>query len=727
MKSVPVSLRCSLLLTAGAFTQTAAFAEADPHASSSAAARLDTIVVTASPIGRTLYEQAQPVNILDGSELRLRLAPTLGETLGQQAGISSSYFGPVSSRPVIRGLADDRVQILSNGNTNLDLSNVSADHAVAVDPLTIDRIEVVRGPAALMYGPNSIGGVVNLIDNRIAEKPLEPNTLGTPLRGAFSGRYDSVDSSGAGSGMVKFGLGPMIFHLDGFRRNSSDLRIPKETHTAAEKIKDPDNSVSGRLPNSASRSDGGAGGASAVWDDGFFGLSYSGFNSTYGAVRERGVLIDLRQRRWDARGSFLAPVKGIKAINYKLSSTDYQHQEAGDGEFQLFKSRGTMGRLEVVHEKVGLLEGAIGYQMQLSDMSVNSADPGHVLLPESKNRMHSLFLFEEIALDPIRYQFGARFDRSVIQSGDRSYHGLSGTPPDLAVDDGISVEAPSRSREFNAFSLSAGAVYDINKQFAIALNTGFTQRPPTAAELFSNGPHHATGTYEQGDPNLGLERALTFDLSLRKKTGRVTGSASVFFNHFNRFIALAPTGNRVDVDEDPTSEEFLDQYQFRATRANLYGAEAELVFHLLEPTVEEPKGGAANAANPQKILQGLHLDFRTDYVRAQDQTTGRSLPRITPLRVQAALVHDWHGLQSRVETQHVARQNRTAEKEERTAGYMLLNASVSYQFKAGPSNLEFYVRGTNLTDRDARLHTSFLKEVAPLPGRGVQVGVRADF
>jgi iron complex outermembrane receptor protein len=171
----------------------------------------------------------------------------------------------------------------------------------------------------------------------------------------------------------------------------------------------------------------------------------------------------------------------------------------------------------------------------------------------------------------------------------------------------------------------------------------------------------------------------------------------------------------------------MNQYQFRATRANLYGAEAEIVFHLLEPTLEEPKGAVANAATPQKIVQGLHLDVRTDYVRAQDQTTGRSLPRITPLRAQAALVHDWHGLQSRVETQHVARQNRTAENEERTAGYMLLNASVSYQFKAGPSNMEFYVRGTNLTDRDARLHTSFLKEVAPLPGRGVQVGIRADF
>ena len=365
MKTVSLRLLFCSILTANAVSQALAQHQEDHQTSSSAAVRLDTVVVTASPLGRTLYEQAQPVNILDGKELRLRLQPTLGDTLGQQAGISSSYFGPVSSRPVIRGLADDRVQILSNGSTNLDVSNISADHAVAVDPLTIDRIEVVRGPAALMYGPNSIGGVVNLIDSRIAEKPLEPNALGAPIRGAMEGRYNSVDSGGSGSGMVKFGLGPMVFHLDGFRRNSSDLRIPKETHTQAGRQNAETPSVFGRLPNSASQSDGGAAGASAVWDEGFFGVSYSGFNSVYGAVAERGVLIDLKQRRWDARGSFLAPARGIKAINYKFSATDYRHAEMGESESQIFKTRGTTGRLELVHEKIGLLEGAVGYQMQL--------------------------------------------------------------------------------------------------------------------------------------------------------------------------------------------------------------------------------------------------------------------------------------------------------------------------------------------------------------------------
>ena len=706
MKTVSGRLLFCSILTANAVSQALAQHQEDHQTSSSAAVRLDTVVVTASPLGRTLYEQAQPVNILDGKELRLRLQPTIGDTLGQQAGISSSYFGPVSSRPVIRGLGDDRVQILSNGSTNLDVSNVSADHAVAVDPLTIDRIEVVRGPAALMYGPNSIGGVVNLIDSRIAEKPLELNALGAPIRGAMEGRYNSVDSGGSGSGMVKFGLGPMVLHLDGFRRNSSDLRIPKETHTQAGKQNAETPSVFGRLPNSASQSDGGAAGASAVWDEGFFGVSYSGFNSAYGAVAERGVLIDLKQRRWDARGSFLAPARGIKAINYKFSSTDYMHAELGEGEAQTFKTRGTTGRLELVHEKIGLLEGAVGYQMQLSNIAASSSDVEHLLMPTNKTKMHSIFLFEEIALDPLRYQFGARFDRTTVQ----------------ALENPERVEFTSRSKAFNGVSLSGGVVYDINKQYALALNTGFTQRPPTSTELFADGAHHATGTYERGYTGLGMERALTFDLSLRKKTGRVTGSMSVFLNKFSRFIALSPTGNDVDVDGEE-----LPEYQYKATRARLYGAEAEVVIHLVEPRLADGKQGDAGDDSSRKVMQGLHLDLRTDYVRALDQNTDRSLPRITPLRTQAALVHDWNGLQSRFETQYVARQNLTAENETRTASYTLLNASVSYQFKAGPTNFEAYVRGTNLTNRDARVHTSFLKDVAPLPGRGVLVGLRADF
>jgi iron complex outermembrane receptor protein len=684
--------------------------EQEPASSSNAALQMDTVVVTASLLGRTLAEQTQPVNVLSNQELRLRLQPTLGDTLSQQVGISSSYFGPVASRPVIRGLSDERVQILSNGNANIDLSNVSPDHAVAIDPLTIDRVEVVRGPASLLYGPNSIGGVVNVIDSRIAEKQIEPNALGTKIRGAFDGRFNSVDRGGSGSGMIKLGLGPLVVHLDGFRRNSSLLRIPKETHSAWGRANAETESVRGRLPNSASQSDGGAVGASMVWDEGFAGLSYSGMNSEYGAVAERDVSIHLRQRRWDFRGAFLKPFEGIKALNYKFSATDYQHTELEPVGFQTFTTRGYAGRLEMVHEKIGLLEGAFGYQLQISNSDVVSSDLDHLLLPPSRTWTHSAFIFEEIAVDAMRYQFGARWDNTSVQSG------------------GLGDKFQKAARRFNSLSLSAGAVYDWNKDYAIALNTGFTQRPPTSTELFANGAHHATGSYELGYAGLEMERAFTVDLALRKKTGRITGSAGVFYNYFTNFLALSPTGATQEVDD---GDESLPVYRFRGTRAALYGAEAEVVFHLIEPTLQESDAAAFRspgvAADAPEVIQGLHLDLRADYVRSRDMETDRSLPRMTPFRTQAALVHDWNGLHSRIETQYVARQNQTSENESSTASYVLLNAMVSYRLKAGPTRWDIYVRGTNLTNREARVHTSFLKDVAPLPGRGVLLGMRLDF
>jgi iron complex outermembrane receptor protein len=675
-------------------------------AASNAAVQMETVVITAGPLQRSLFEQTQPVNIVEGEELRLRLQPTLGETLSQQAGVSSTYYGPASSRPVIRGLSDDRVQILSNGNPNVDLSNLSADHAVTIDPLTIERVEVIRGPATLLYGPQSIGGVVNVTDSRIASKKLELNALGQPVRGAFEGRYNSVDNSGSGSGLVKFGLGPVVIHLDGFRRNATDLRIPGESHTPYAQQNADTHSVRNRLLNSASASDGGALGASTVWDEGFFGISYSGFNTRYGAVGERDVVIDMTQRRWDSRGAFRNPIPGVKAVEYKFSATEYQHRELKDGLAENdFRSNGYMGRLEISHEKWGLFEGALGYQAQLVDVDSTSEHLDHLLLPPVRSRTHSLFFLEEAKASQLTYQFGGRVDLTGYEAD-----ALAGSPFPNA-----------QSRNFAAWSTSGGVVYEFVKNYALAFNAAFTQRPPTGAELFSKGAHHATGTFEEGDPNLGLERSLSLDLSLRKKTGRLTASTSVFYNRFSQFIGLFPTGANVNVDGEDMAE-----YRFRSTRAQFWGAEAELVFHLFEHHPHHDQDHK-HAEAGDEAFQGLHLDLRSDYVRSREESTGRSLPRIPPMRHQAALAYDWQGFHSRVETQYVARQNRTSENERPTESYYLLNASVSYRIKEGPTEWNLYVRGTNLTNQEARMHTSFLKEVAPLPGRSITAGIRIDF
>ena len=579
-------------------------------ATSSAAVQMETVVITAGPLQRSLFEQTQPVNIVEGQELRLRLQPTLGETLSQQAGVSSTYYGPASSRPVIRGLSDDRVQLLSNGSPNIDVSNLSADHAVALDPLTVEKVEVIRGPATLLYGPQSIGGVVNVTDSRIASKPLETNGLGQPIRGALEGRYNSADSSGSGSGLIKFGLGPMVIHLDGFRRNSTDLRIPGETHTPYGQANAGTPSERKRLPNSSSSSDGGALGASTVWDDGFFGISYSGFNTNYGAVAERDVRIDMQQRRWDSRGAFRNPFAGVKAIEYKLSATDYSHRELKDSVAENdFQSTGYSGRLELTHEKWGPLEGAFGYQAQIINLDSGSTEPDHLLLPPIRSRTHSFFVLEELKTGPVTYQLGGRVDLTGYETEPVAGSAFLG----------------SQARNYAAWSTSAGVVYEFVQNYALALNTALTQRPPTGAELFSNGAHHATGTFEIGNPNLGLERALSLDLSLRKKAGRVTASTSLFFNRFSEYIGFFPTGNTVSVDGEDMAE-----YRFRTTRAQFWGAEAEIVFHLIERHSHSEKGDPKPNCPQPEVFQGLHLDLRSDYVRSRDESTGRSLPRIPP-------------------------------------------------------------------------------------------------
>lgn len=673
---------------------------------------LDEVVVTASPLERTLFEQAQPTTVMRGDELQLHLQPTLGETLGQQAGVSSTYFGPGASRPVIRGLSDDRIRILNNGVNSIDVSNVSPDHAATLDPLTIEKVEIVRGPATLLYGPNGVGGVVNVLDNRIPNERLEPGIWDLPVRGVLETRFNSVDQERSGSGIVEFGLGPIVFHLDGFKRKTEDVRIPgfarSERLRKSEPLEKGEKEARSVLPNSFTESEGGSAGASFLWDGGYFGLAYSGYNSNYGTVAEPDVTIDLQQRRWDGRGALFTPFTGIKAINYKLTYSDYEHTEwEGSEGGTVFKIEGFDGRFELAHEPLGPLEGMIGYQTQYSDFSALGEE---AFLPPTETRTHSAFLFEEIIADPLRYQFGARYDHTSVASHSNPAFG------------------PGHARDFHSLSGSAGVVWTPVEDYAVAFNVSYTQRAPTYVELFANGPHLATDSFEIGDPSLDLEQSLGFDLTLRKQKGFVTGSVSLFYNRFKDFISLAPTG--ADFVEEEEGHR-LPIFEFRPTDADFIGGEAEAVFHLITPTLESTTSLSKDGMGSEEAItgnsHGLRLELRADYVTTRDRSTGRSLPRITPFRALGALAYEYKSFGARLEAQYSARQNRTADFEWPTDSYVLLNASLSYRFTAGPVAFDLYVRGTNLTDEEARLHTSFLKEIAPLPGRSVLIGLRTEF
>lgn len=690
-----------VLPSTGAFTQ-----ESDP---ASPITHLGEVVVTASPFARTLFEQVQPVSVLSGENLELRLQPTLGETLNGEPGISSTYFAPGASRPIIRGLGDDRIRVLQNGASILDVSNVSPDHAVTTEPLTAESIEVVRGPATLLYGPNGVGGVVNVIDNRVPD-----SKLGAPMKGMFQGGYDSVNDGWGGGGFLEFEMGPIVFHIDGFGRYAEDLRIPgfarSEYLRNAEPVPPGESEAKYFLPNSYANSQGGSVGLSYILDQGFIGFAYSGLNSDYGTVAEPTVHIEMQQRRWDSRGAWNQPIDFIKSIKYNFAYSDYRHTEfEGPAVGTKFKIDGLDARLEIAHEEFGPFEGTFGYEGQQSNFSALGAE---AFLPPVSNFINSAFAFEEITWDTTRFQFGMRYDNQTNNTDANAAFG------------------PAQSREFNTVSSSVGVVYTPVEDYAVALSAAYTQRAPTYVELFANGPHVATDAFEIGDSSLDPENSIGVDLTLRKRLGRVTGSISGFYSYFKDFINLAPTGaNFVEPGEDP-----IPIYAYDPVNAMFTGFELETTFHLLEPKTEEaPMDGKLSIKNPPEpattMLSGHTLDFqiKSDYVYAQDLSNDVALPRIPPFRITTGLIYQWENFGARIEGQYAAYQGRHANYEYPTNSYFLLNASIDYRIRLGDLDADIYLKGTNLTNEEARLSTSFVKDIAPLGGRAIAVGIKANF
>lgn len=650
---------------------------------------LDEVVVTGNPFGQTRFEQIQSTNLLSGQKLLLNLEPSLGETLRKEPGVSSTYFGPGSSRPVLRGLGDDRVRILQNGISVLDVSNVSPDHAVASDPLSLKSIEVVRGPATLLYGPNTVGGAVNILDDRIATERFE----GTYPSGNFSIIGGTADDSLATSGSIRWGTGPVVFTLDGFQRETSDLEIPGFARSSQLRATDDPGTDQprGTLPNSFTDSEGGGIGVSYIFENGFLGVSYSILNSDYGTVGEPDVTIGLEQRRWDARGGVYNPTNWLREVNFAVGYSDYTHTEFEGPEVgTVFDFEGVNGRLEFLHEAIGGFEGTFGYETQFTDFS---AIGDEAFVPPVDSITHSLFFLEEKQFGPTRLQFGARYDYQSHESSSNDNFG------------------PGTDRDFNAFSASAGLVYNPTDEYAVSLSFAYTQRPPTYVELFANGPHVATATFEVGDVDLGNEESFSVDLSLRKNSGWVTGSVSAFYYRFNDFISLQPAGGLGPEGEFPL-------FNFDAIDADFYGGEIEATFHLL---------GAIDPSQEIQSSDRLDLTLQAEYVRAEDRDSNEGVPRIPPFSASAALEYATGPIVARVEGEYAADQNRNADFELPTDGYFLLGASLSYQFEAGPLDTTIYVKGVNLTDEEARLSTSFLKDVAPITGRGVVAGLRTQF
>jgi iron complex outermembrane receptor protein len=663
------------------------------------------VVVSAQTDPRAAFELAAPVTVLGDSQLALRLQPSLGETVALLPGVNSTYFGPGSSRPVIRGLGGDRIRVLNSGVGTGDASNTSPDHAVSADPQSADQIEVVRGPATLLYGSSAIGGVVNVIDSRI---PYE--TAAKPVSGTVTGQLGSAADDRSGALGLKGGAGLFAWHADVHKRRTNDLQIPGEAES--QRLRDleaeegeaheDDDEAFGTLPNSAIDTEGGSLGFSLVGRRGFFGLAASGLNSLYGVPghaheahhegeeheeegedhgegeeEEAPVRVDLEQRRLDFRGEWTEPFGAFRAARLRAGFADYQHQELEGAEVgTLFENDSFEGRLELLHKPIGAMTGSFGAQFSTRDFAAIGAE---AFAPPTETTTWALFAYEAVSRGAFRFDFGARLEGQDVEAAP---------------------EGRAGSRSFTGLSGSAGASWT-RGAWGVGLSLARSEKLPNAEELFSNGPHVATRAYEVGDPDLGKEKSLGLDLSLRRIEGPVHGQLNVFVNDFSDYIYEDFTGEE---------EDGLAVVQYRQADARFWGAELEAHVELLH-------------AEPRH----LDLELSGDFVCAELTGPGTALPRIPPMRFGAGLHYHDDRLSALVELRGAAKQDRIAANELPTDGYVFLNASVGYRLFVGATVWDLRLAGHNLTDAEGRNHVSFLKDLAPLPGRDVRLSVRIAF
>ncbi len=657
-------------------------------------AHAEEIVVTASPILSSQLELAQPTTVLDGEELAAAVQPSLGETLEQEAGISSTYFGPGASRPVIRGLAGDRVRTLEDGVGSLDVSALSPDHAVSLEPLQAERIEVVRGPATLLYGSSAIGGVVNVLDGRIPDFPSSERVSGsvTLVGGSASDeRTGSLDLEGGGRAWG--------WSLGALRRETDDYEIPgrAEVEGLEEEEEGEHEEVFGVLPNSDIETTSGRLGASHFFGDaGFLGVSVSGLDSDYGIPgghaheegeaggegeggeeKEGGVRIDMEQRRADVRGEVTRPFGVFRGFRARVGVADYEHAEiepSGEIGTQFFNDAWE-GRFELVQKRRRAWNGSFGLQLGQRDLEAVGEE---AFIPPTETGNVALFTFQEIGRGNVNYQFGARVERQDVD-----------TPSRELVD-----------RSFDGVSASFGLVFSPGERWSWGGNLSRAVKAPSAEELFSNGPHAATQTFEIGDPGLDEETSLGLDLFVRRGGERVSGELHVYRTEFEDFTFPAFTG---------AEEEGFAVVLYSQADAEFTGAELETTIELFE-------------------RETGHVDLRLmgDVVRGE-LSGGGNLPRIPPRRLGVGL--DYHGAHwtAGAEVREVAEQDRLAENETPTEGYTMVNAELGYRLFLGEQVLDLLLRGRNLTDEEARNHVSFLKDLVPLPGRDLSLVSRWTF
>lgn len=679
------TLLAALLASAFAFPVQAQLGADDVHIE-----QPRDIIVTA-PFQRERIEFLTGVSVLTGADLAREVRPTIGETLARLPGVSSTSFGPGASRPVLRGLQGERIRVLTDGIGSFDVSNTSVDHPVTINPFLAERIEVLRGPAALQFGSSAIGGVVNVLDRRIP-RAVPDEALHVDALGGYSSAADQW--FGAGSADLPIG-GKVVLHVDGSYLDGDDLRIgnfvlSRQARAEALASGNPETqAVAGlrnRLPNSAVRTWDVAGGLSVITDDGSsLGFAVTRYDSKFGIPPRfdletgegEAPTIDAKQLRLDARAEIKLGDGLFELVRGRFGFADYKHNELEpEGDVgSTFLNEAMEGRLELVQSQRGPWKGAIGGQFFIRDFDAIGEE---AFLPKNETQQIGLFTLQQLEFGRVQLEFGGRVEKTDV------------TAPTVGI-----------SRDFTALSGSAGASFEIAPGWRIGGNVSLTERAPSAEELFSNGPHVGTQAFEIGDPTLRKERNLGVEAVLRGGNDWLTAEFSAYYNRFRNFIFEDATG---EIEDD------LPVFQYRQSRARFYGFEAQV---------------AATVAQVGGTKVGV--DGVADYVRATIPGVG-PVPRIPPLRLLGGVSATADRFSGRVEVEHSFKQDRVTAFETPTDSFTLVNAQVGFRpFGTGPNKPELLVQANNIFDVDARRHASFLKDFAPLAGRDIRVTLRASF
>ncbi len=668
------------LLSMPALAQNAPIADSGNHD------RVDEIVVTASPIGAKRFDILQGTSTLSGEALDRSLSTTLGDALDKLPGMSQTAFGAGASRPIIRGQGGDRIRILSGGIGSIDASSTSPDHAPAVDLDTARKVEVVRGPATLLYGNNAAGGVINVLDGRI---PIAEPKDGFAGMARVTVGSNANERSAASSIDAQLNS-PFVLHLDGYYRKTDDYKVPGHLESAALRAQEEHEHAEAEearkdVANSDLTQKGATAGLSHIADWGFLGVSVSRMDSNYGVPaghshedgggEEGPVRIDLGQTRVDLMGEINKPFAIFDTTRVRFGWADYKHTELEDGTPGTeFLNKGWEGRLEFVQKPFGNLSGAMGVQATKRDFQAIGEES---FVPRSTTNQAGIFTLQRLDLAPFALEGGVRLEQQNIKASSVDY-----------------------DRDFTTASVSFGASRQLGDGWMTGVSLSRTERAPNAEELLSDGPHMATSTYELGDKTLSKETGLGVEATLKKTDGPVTATFNLFFNDYDNYVYERLTG---------AEQDGLPVAQFTATDARFWGFEVE---------------GEAKLFRNDMVT--VALDGGLDYVRATDRSNHSPLPRMPALSLRSGLAAEFATVSARVEGVWTDKQKRTTEFELPTDSSTVFNASVDWH-PLESQDVTLLLEARNLTNEEVRYSTSFLKDVLPQPGRDFRLTLRAGF